>query len=116
MGEGKGRQDSRRWQVPQDTFPHGEAKHPCIIVAPQVPEQKAWAYHCDQDKTISFQRTRNMIDAIRVAGGQPIYWKYAGVGHTFVHDLAYDDPQLIEWIFRQPRHFKQNTTQLRRIL
>ena len=37
---------------------------------------------------ITVQRTRNMIDAIRAAGGKPIYWEYAGVSHTFVRDLA----------------------------
>ena len=63
---------------------------------------------------ISVQRTRNMIDAIRAAGGRPIYWEYAGVSHTFVRDLAYDDPQLIEWIFRQHRNVQPTTTQFKR--
>ena len=76
---------------------HDEACAPLMLDTP------IWAFHGDQDETISVRRTRNMIDAIRSAGGRPIYWEYAGVGHTVVRDLAYDDPRLIEWIFEQKR-------------
>jgi len=37
-----------------------------------------------------------------------------GVGHTFARDLAYDDPQLIEWIFRQHRNLEKERTLFRR--
>jgi len=71
--------------------------------APLLADTPIWAFHGDQDETISVQRTRNMVAAVRAAGGKPIYWEYSGVGHTFVRDLAYDDPRLIEWIFEQRR-------------
>ena len=87
---------------------HDEACAPLLVDTP------VWAFHGDHDEMISVQRTRNMIDAIRAAGGKPIYWEYAGVSHTFVRDLAYDDPQLIEWIFRQHRNVQPTTTQLKR--
>jgi len=87
---------------------HDEACAPLLVDTP------VWAFHGDHDEMISVQRTRNMIDAIRAAGGKPIYWEYAGVSHTFVRDLAYDDPRLIEWIFRQHRHVQPTTTQLKR--
>jgi predicted peptidase len=76
---------------------HDEACAPLMVDTP------IWAFHGDKDDCINVQRTRNMIDAIRAAGGTPVYWEYAGVGHTSVRDLAYDDPRLIEWIFAQSR-------------
>ena len=82
---------------------HDEACAPLMVDTP------IWAFHGDKDDCISVQRTRNMIDAVRAAGGKPIYWEYAGVGHTFARDLAYDNPQLIEWMFRQSRKVEQKT-------
>ena len=37
------------------------------------------------------------------SGGNVRYSEYAGEGHN-VWDLAYDDPALPEWLFRQRRH------------
>ena len=75
--------------------------------APLLADTPIWAFHGERDETISVQRTRNMIAAIRAAGGKPIYWEYAGVGHTFVRDLAYDDPRLVEWMFAQVRPLRK---------
>ena len=73
---------------------HDEACAPLMVDTPM------WAFHGDQDETISVRRTRNMIDAIRLAGGRPVYWEYAGVGHTFVRDLEIGRASCRERVFR----------------
>ena len=40
--------------------------------------------------------SREMIDAIRAAGGKPTYFEYPGVGHNS-WDAAYDTDELYRW-------------------
>ena len=40
----------------------------------------------------------------RTFGGRNLtYWEYPGVRHVFARDLAYDDPRIGDWLFRQRR-------------
>lgn len=59
-----------------------------------------WCFHGDQDKAVPVERSRNMIEAIKRAGGKPNYTEYPGVGHNS-WDKAYADPALYEWLFAQ---------------
>jgi predicted peptidase len=59
-----------------------------------------WCFHGDADKAVLVERSRNMIEAVRKAGGQPKYSEYPGVGHNS-WDKAYADPDLYEWLFAQ---------------
>ena len=43
-----------------------------------------------------------MIQAIKDAGGHPIYTEYPGVGHA-CWDLAIANPKLLPWLFAQQR-------------
>ena len=61
-----------------------------------------WAFHGDQDKVVAIDRSQEMIDGIRAAGGAPKFTVYPGVGHdswtaTFANDEVY------EWLFAQRR-------------
>ena len=59
-----------------------------------------WAFHGDKDTVVKPSRSRNMIAAIKEAGGKPLYTEYQGVGHdSWVR--AYADPELIKWMFAQ---------------
>ena len=59
-----------------------------------------WAFHGDKDTAVKPERSRNMIAAIKKAGGEPRYTEYAGVGHnSWVK--AYHDPELMSWLFAQ---------------
>src|SRR5262249_46123074 len=40
-----------------------------------------WAFHGDKDTAVKVERSRNMIEAIKKAGGKPKYTEYPGVGH-----------------------------------
>jgi len=59
-----------------------------------------WAFHGDKDTVVKPSRSRNMIAAIKEAGGRPRYTEYEGVGHdSWVR--AYADPELMKWMFAQ---------------
>lgn len=59
-----------------------------------------WAFHGDKDTAVKPERSRNMIEAIKKAGGKPLYTEYPGVGHNS-WTPAYNDPKLLEWMFSQ---------------
>ena len=65
-----------------------------------------WAFHGDMDKAVPVQRSREMIEAIKKAGGDPKYTEWAGMGHN-VWTRAYSDPKgLMPWMFKQVRQTK----------
>lgn len=59
-----------------------------------------WAFHGDKDKAVPVSRSRNMIQAIKKAGGKPKYTEYPGVGH-FAWVPAFKDPEMLKWLFSQ---------------
>jgi len=70
--------------------------------APKLAKIPIWTFHGDNDTVVKPARSRNMIAAIKQAGGKPLYTEYEGVGHdSWV--AAYRDPKLMEWLFAQKR-------------
>ncbi len=61
-----------------------------------------WAFHGDKDGIVKPARSRNMITAIRNAGGSPKYTEYKGVGHDSWKP-AYQDQELLKWLFAQSK-------------
>jgi predicted peptidase len=59
-----------------------------------------WAFHGALDQTVSVNRSRRMIDAIRQAGGDPRYTEYPNVGHNS-WEPAFREPRLLDWVFAQ---------------
>lgn len=70
--------------------------------APKIAKLPVWAFHGDKDTVVKPHRSRNMIEAIKKAGGEPLYTEYKGVGHNS-WDAAYADPKLMEWLFAQKK-------------
>lgn len=59
-----------------------------------------WAFHGADDKVVKVERSRNMIDAIKKEGGNPLYTEYKGVGHgSWIP--AYKETELLKWLFIQ---------------
>lgn len=57
-----------------------------------------WAFHGDKDTVVPVEKSRELIDALRKAGGNPRYTEYAGVGHdSWTPALA--EPQILPWLF-----------------
>ena len=61
-----------------------------------------WNFHGDKDGAVKVQLSRDMIAAIRTAGGQPRYTEYPGVGHN-CWTPAMQEPELLPWLFSQSR-------------
>jgi len=61
-----------------------------------------WIFHGDADGTVPVDVSRQMVKALRDAGGNPKYTEYPGVDHNS-WDRAYREPELIEWLFAQSR-------------
>lgn len=59
-----------------------------------------WDFHGDADKVVMVSRSRNMISALKKAGGNPKYTEYKGVAHN-CWSGTYSDPAMIEWMFSQ---------------
>lgn len=61
-----------------------------------------WAFHGDQDQAVPVRGSRQMIAALREAGGHPQYTEVAGHGHD-VWTVAYRDPAVVRWLLSQRR-------------
>ncbi len=59
-----------------------------------------WVFHGDADPAVPVKRSRDMVAALKAAGGQPKYDEYAGVGHNS-WEMAYNTPALYEWLLEQ---------------
>jgi predicted peptidase len=70
--------------------------------APKIKHIPLWVFHGDKDTVVLPERSRNMVEAIKKAGGNPKYTEYKGVGHnSWVK--AYSDPEFFAWLFAQKR-------------
>src|SRR5947207_860705 len=55
--------------------------------------------HGDADTAVPVKRSRDMIAALKVAGGQPKYDEFPGVGHNS-WDKAYGNQELYDWLLQ----------------
>ncbi len=68
--------------------------------APKLNKMPIWAFHGEKDEAVSVERSRNMIDAIRKAGGIAKYTEYKGAGHV-IWEQVFSEPGLLAWAFAQ---------------
>lgn len=61
-----------------------------------------WVFHGGDDKTVPVERSREMVEALKAAGGNPKYTEYPGVGHNSWAQ-TYSNPELYEWLFAQKK-------------
>lgn len=73
---------------------------PCY--ADSLAHVPVWAFHGEVDEGIPAQNSREMVAAIRAAGGSPRYTEFEGIGHVCM-PLVFDDPAVLEWLFAQRR-------------
>ncbi|MES2371418.1 MAG: prolyl oligopeptidase family serine peptidase [Bacteroidota bacterium] len=62
-----------------------------------------WAFHGSKDKNVPVQYDRDMIAAIKKAGGHPLYTEYPDKAHN-PWDKARFTPGLYDWLFAQKRN------------
>jgi predicted peptidase len=70
--------------------------------AGKIAKIPVWAFHGAKDGVVKPARSRNMVEALKKAGGTPKYTEYPTVGHdSWVP--TYRDPELYKWLFAQKR-------------
>jgi len=57
-----------------------------------------WAFHGEKDETVSVERSRNIVAAIKKAGGKPRYTEYSGEGHN-IWSKVVKESELLPWLF-----------------
>lgn len=70
--------------------------------AEKIKDVPIWAFHGDSDKLVKVSRTRDMITAIKNAGGNPKYTEYRNTGHgSWIN--AFSEPGFFKWLFSNQR-------------
>ncbi len=67
--------------------------------ARRIAHLPCWCFHGAADPTVPVKHSRDMIDALKKAGGKPRYTEYEGVGHNS-WDAAYDTDALYTWMLQ----------------
>jgi len=73
--------------------------------APVLVDLPLWAFHGAKDTNVPVASSRQMIEAIKAAGGNPCYTEYAGADHA-IWERVYSttsNPGLFFWLFSQRR-------------
>lgn len=70
--------------------------------ADKLKDVPVWAFHGDADTAVKVEGSREMIDAIKKAGGKPKYTEYPKVGHNS-WDAAYGTDELYTWLLEQKK-------------
>lgn len=68
--------------------------------ADRLNKMPLWVFHGSADSTVLPQRSRDMVAAIKKAGGNVIYTEYPGVGHGS-WSKVYPDQAIWDWLFEQ---------------
>ncbi len=59
-----------------------------------------WDFHGTADTVVPVSGSRDMIQAIRAAGGNPLYTEYPQAGHA-IWMQVYTSPAFLSWLFAQ---------------
>jgi len=70
--------------------------------APAIAKMAVWAFHGARDGVVPVRGSREMVAALKKAGGRPRYNEFPGVGHA-AWGPAYATKGLWEWLLAQRR-------------
>lgn len=70
--------------------------------AAKIKDLPCWCFHGDADMSVKVEGSREMIEAIKKAGGAPKYTEYPKVGHNS-WDMAYGTDELYTWLLAQKK-------------
>jgi len=71
-------------------------------IAAKIAKIPIWVFHGGKDPVVRPERSREMIEALKKAGGEPKYTEYTDAGHDS-WTATYADPKLHEWLFAQKK-------------
>ncbi|WP_419699132.1 dienelactone hydrolase family protein [Mucilaginibacter sp. NFX135] len=72
-------------------------------LASRIVNIPVWAFHGANDKNVPVSGSRDMINAIKKAGGNPKYTEFPNDGHN-IWDRVNNTPGLWDWLFAQKRN------------
>lgn len=72
------------------------------LLAHKVTEIPVWAFHGERDMNVPVSGSRDMIDAIKKAGGDPRYTEFENKAHDIWNEVT-ATPGLLDWLFAQKR-------------
>jgi predicted peptidase len=84
----------KRWAAIAPVCGGGDVKS-----AAKLKDLPIWCFHGDADTAVKVERSRDMIKAIKDAGGEPKYDEYPKVGHNS-WDRAYGNAELYTWFLK----------------
>lgn len=61
-----------------------------------------WVFHGEDDQAVPIQRSEEMVNALKGAGGDVQFTRYPNVGHDS-WTATYDNPALYEWFLKHTR-------------
>jgi pimeloyl-ACP methyl ester carboxylesterase len=70
--------------------------------AEKIKDIPCWCFHGDKDTAVKVERSQEMMEALKKAGGKPKYTEYPGVGHNS-WDKAYAEKELWTWLAEQKK-------------
>jgi predicted peptidase len=71
-------------------------------LARDIVDVPVWAFHGTEDQNVPVGFSRDMIQAIKDAGGDPKYTEFPGEGHN-IWDSVIKTPGVLDWLFEQKR-------------
>ncbi|MFA5203796.1 MAG: prolyl oligopeptidase family serine peptidase [Lentisphaeria bacterium] len=73
-----------------------------VANAPALSHVPLWVFHGALDRSVLPSSSREMVAALRAAGGAPRYTEYPDVAHD-AWNPALAEPELFDWLFAQRR-------------
>ena len=74
--------------------------HP--ILAKEIAHLPIWAFHGAKDEVVKLERSQEMVDALRQAGGNARLTVYPEVAHDSWTE-SYNNPELYSWLLKQSK-------------
>lgn len=71
-------------------------------LADKIVDMPVWAFHGANDLNVRVSGTRDIVDAMRKAGGNPRYTEFPNAGHDIWAEVT-QTSELPEWLFAQKR-------------
>jgi predicted peptidase len=68
----------------------------------RFPHLAVWAFHGAKDTGVPLERSQEMVDALKKAGGEPKLTVYPEAGHNSWTE-TYNNPELYAWLLKQRR-------------
>jgi pimeloyl-ACP methyl ester carboxylesterase len=75
------------------------------VLAQNIVDVPVWAFHGAKDRNVPVSGSRNIIQAIKNAGGDPRYTEYPDEAHDIWKKVT-GTPDLLDWLFAQERDKK----------